>query len=350
MKLLEKTLNSVGDLYEEAMSEAENRQKSLFKPAGSLGKFERMSVQLAGITGKARNSLSKKLIIIMAADNGVIEEGVSVKRVETTASITENIVAGGTGISVLAKHAGSDLMVIDIGINAEIHSPGIINRKIRYGTGNIMKGPAMTREETIRAIETGIEAVFEASQKGYELIGTGEAGIGNTTTSSAIFSLYSDSEIEEVTGMGAGLSDEGVKKKIEVIKKSIELNHPDPSDPVDVLSKVGGLDIAGLVGCYLGCASKRIPVVIDGFISGVAALMTIKLNEKTRNFMFPSHISSEKGGKKLMEFLSMEPLVSMDMRLGEGTGCTISFFILEGACKIINEMFTCKEAVGQEQI
>jgi len=350
MELLEKALNSPGDLYEKAMLEARNRLNSLFKPPGSLGKLETMAIQIAGITGKVNNSFSKKLIIVMAADNGVTEEGVSVKRVETTASITKTMAAGGAGISVLARHAASDLMVIDIGIKEEIDCAGVINKKIRYGTGNIMKGPAMTREETIRAIETGIKAVLEASEKGYQLIGTGEAGIGNTTTSSAIFSLYAGTEIEDITGMGAGLSDEGVKKKIEVIKKSIEFNHPDPSDPVDVLSKVGGLDIAGLTGCYLGCALQRIPVVIDGFISGVAALMAIKLNEKARNFMFPSHISSEKGGKKLMEFLSMEPVVCMDMRLGEGTGCTMSFFILEGACKIINEMFTCKEAVGREQI
>lgn len=350
MKLLEETLNSIGNLDKKAMFEAEERVNKLFKPAGSLGKLETIAIQLAGITGHVNNSLSKKVIIVMTADNGVTEEGISVIRVETTDSITKTILRGGAGVGVLGRHAGSELMVVDIGINIDTAFPGMINKKVRYGTGNIMKGPAMTEEEAIKAIETGIEIASEAAENGFQLIGTGEAGIGNTTTSSAILSVYADCEIEEVVGRGAGLSDEGVKNKTEVIKKAIGLNRPDPSDPIDVLSKVGGLDIAGLVGCYLGCASLRLPVVIDGFISGVAALLAIKLNEKSRNFMFPSHVSAERGGRKLMECLSMEPMVYMDMRLGEGTGCALAFFIIEGAAKIINEMFTFKEAVGRDQI
>lgn len=350
MNLLEKTLNSIEDLHEKSMLKARERLNCLIKPPGSLGKLETMAIQIAGITGQVNNSLSKKVIIIMAADNGVIEEGISVAPAEVTALVTKCMTEGGTGVSVLARHAGSDLMVVDIGVNQEMNYPGIINKKIRYGTGNILKEPAMTRAEAIKAIETGIETVIEAKDRGFQLIGTGETGMGNTTTSSAILSLYGACDIEEVTGRGAGLSDEGVKKKIDVIRKSIELKYPDISDPIDVISKVGGLDIAGLAGVYLGCASERIPVVIDGFISGVAALMAIKLNKKTRNFMFPSHMSAERGGKKLMECLSMEPMFYMDMRLGEGTGCAFAFSVIEEAAKLINEMYTFKEVLGREHI
>lgn len=330
--------------YEDAKKEAAARLDNLAKPIGSLGKLEDIAVKIAGITGKVKNKLDKKCTIIMAADNGVVEEGVcsSPQYVTTVQSI--NFCKGLTGISVLSKHAGAEIRVIDVGINNDVEYPGLINRKLRKGTYNMAKGPAMSTDEAVGAMEVGIEAVRQLLEEGFSLLGTGEMGIGNTSTSSAIVMSFLGCSADDAVGKGAGLTDEGLSKKKAVIKKALEINTPDPKNPIDVLSKIGGFDIAGIVGCFLGAAYYRVPIVIDGFISAAAALTAYRINPTVRDFMLPSHCSLEPGYKLVMKELGLEPVLNLDMRLGEGSGCPLAFNIIEAAEDIICNMATFEEA------
>lgn len=343
MNLYENVMKGIKPLDSNKMNEAKERVDNLTKPVGSLGKLEEIAVRLSGITGELYPEVDKKTLIVMAADNGVYEEGVAAYPQEVTSIIAQCMVAGIAGVSVFAGLWGIDMKVIDVGIKGDETPAGLENRKIMSGTGNMAKGPAMARSQAVKAIETGIEAVFEAVDSGSRIIATGEVGIGNTTTSSAVLSVLEGLEPREVTGRGAGLDDQGLERKIKAIERAIEVNKPNPGDVMDVLSKVGGLDIAGMVGIYLGAAYRRVPVVVDGFISSVAALAAYKLNPLTRGFMFPSHLSAEKAGKLVMDRLGLKPYLDMDMRLGEGSGAVIAVQIIEAAARMMREMKTFDE-------
>lgn len=344
MDLLQRTLNNIKPADKEAIKKAWERMDNLSKPIGSLGKLEEIAVKMSGITGKVKNNINKKNTIIMAADNGVWEEGVSACPQELTAIITNNYTRGITGIGVLSDYAKADICVIDIGVKADFNNPNIINKKIAYGTKNMAKGPAMTREEAIKAIEVGIEAVDNLVKEGYDLFGTGEAGMCNTSTSAAVISVLSGMDSDIVAGKGSGLTEEAFSNKKAVIRRAIEINNPDKNDAIDVLAKVGGFDIAGLCGCFLGAAKNRVPIVIDGIIACAAALCAFRLNPDVKDFMFPSHLSAEPGAEYVMKEMGLKPGLNLDMRLGEGTGCPLEFCIIESALCVMNNMATYSEA------
>ena len=328
-------------LDEGAMADARRRQAQLAKPPGSLGRLEDLSVQLAGITGRVQNRMERKHLLVFAADNGVVEEGVSSAPQSVTMMQTVNLTRAKTGASVLCRHFGCGITVCDVGVNANITEPRVLNRKIAYGTKNIVHGPAMTREQAEQAILTGITLAVETEA---DAIGIGEMGIGNTTTSSAVLSVLLDADVEAVTGRGGGITDDSFRRKKEVIRTAIAINKPDKTDVVDVLAKVGGFDIAAMCGGFLGCAVSRRPVVIDGFISAVAALCACRLCPHAVNYFIPSHASYEIGYKLSMDAMGLEPLFLLGMRLGEGSGCPLAFQVLSAACAVINDMATFDQA------
>jgi nicotinate-nucleotide--dimethylbenzimidazole phosphoribosyltransferase len=334
-------LDSVLPLDEAAMSAARERQAQLAKPPGSLGRLEDLSIQLAGITGKVHNKIEKKHLLVFSADNGVVAEGVSSAPQSVTLMQTINLTRHKTGASTLCKHFGCEITVCDVGVNADIKEPKVLNKKIAYGTQNIVKGPAMSREQAMQAIMTGIEL---AQNTDADVIGIGEMGIGNTTTSSAVLSVLLDADVEAVTGRGGGITDASFLKKKQVIKDAITINNPDKNDVVDVLAKVGGFDIAAMCGAFIGCTATRRPVVIDGFISAVAALCAYKLCPNAVQYFIPSHASYEIGYKLAMDAMNLQPLFLLGMRLGEGSGCPLAFEILDAACAIINDMATFDQA------
>jgi nicotinate-nucleotide--dimethylbenzimidazole phosphoribosyltransferase len=337
-------LQSIGELDNDSVKKAQARLDNLTKPLGSLGCLEDIVKRLAGINKSVFPSVDKKSVVIMCADNGVVDEGVSSCPKSVTSSVTQNFLKGITGINVFTRHVGADIVVVDIGVDDDIVCNGILNRKIRKGTWNMSKGPAMSKEEAISAIEVGIDTVTALKGNGVNLLGTGEMGVGNTTTSSAIAAVLTGASVEEVVGRGAGLSNEGLDNKIQVIKRSIDINKPISDDPIDVLCKVGGFDIAGLTGCFIGAAVNRIPILIDGFISAVAALVAVRLKPEIKNFIFPSHGSAEPGSKKVMEALGLEPMLNLGMRLGEGTGAALAFHIIDIAVEAYNKMGTFGDA------
>lgn len=328
-------------LDEAAMSAARARQAQLAKPPGSLGRLEELSVQLAGITGKVQSTIEKKHLLVFAADNGVVEEGVSSAPQSVTLQQTVNLTRAKTGASVLAKHFGCGITVCDVGVNADVTEKAVLNRKIAYGTKNIAQGPAMTREQALTAIRTGIEL---AQSTDADVLGVGEMGIGNTTTSSAVLSVLLDADVEDVTGRGGGIADASFRKKKDVIRRAIALNRPDRSDVVDVLAKVGGFDIAAMCGAFLGAAATQRPVVIDGFISAVAALCAVKLCPNVRGYLIPSHASYEIGYRLAMDAMELQPMLLLGMRLGEGSGCPLAFELLSAACAVMNHMATFDQA------
>jgi len=334
-------LDSIQPLDEAAMAKARERQAQLAKPPGSLGRLEDLSVQLAGITGKVHNRIEKKHLLVFAADNGVVAEGVSSAPQSVTLMQTINLTRAKTGASTLCKHFGCGITVCDVGVNADIKEPKVMNRKIAYGTQNIVNGPAMSREQAVQAIMTGIEL---AQNTDADVIGIGEMGIGNTTTSSAVLSVLLDADVDAVTGRGGGITDASYLKKKQVINDAIAINQPDKNDIIDVLAKVGGFDIAAMCGAFIGCAATRRPVVIDGFISAVAALCAYKLCPNSVQYFIPSHASYEIGYKLAMDAMHLQPLFLLGMRLGEGSGCPLAFEILEAACAIINDMATFDQA------
>jgi len=334
-------LDSIQPLDEAAMAKARERQAQLAKPPGSLGRLEDLSVQLAGITGKVHNKIEKKHLLVFAADNGVVAEGVSSAPQSVTLMQTINLTRAKTGASTLCKHFGCGITVCDVGVNADIKEPKVLNKKIAYGTQNIVNGPAMSREQAMQAIMTGIEL---AQGTDADVIGIGEMGIGNTTTSSAVLSVLLDADVDAVTGRGGGITDASFLKKKQVIKDAIAINNPDKNDVIDVLAKVGGFDIAAMCGAFLGCAATRRPVVIDGFISAVAALCAYKICPNSVQYFVPSHASYEIGYKLAMDAMHLQPLFLLGMRLGEGSGCPLAFEILDAACAIINDMATFDQA------
>ena len=324
-----------------AMDAARAYQATLAKPPESLGRLEALSIQLAGITGKIHNRMERTHLLVFAADNGVVEEGVSSAPQSVTLQQTINLTRAKTGASTLCRHFGVGITVCDVGVNAEIHDKAVLNRKIAYGTNNIAKMPAMTREQAITAILTGAGVAIHTEA---DALGVGEMGIGNTTTSAAVLSALLDVPPEQVTGRGGGITDEAFQRKKEVIRRAIETNRPDKADVIDVLSKVGGLDIAAMCGAFLGAAATRRPVVIDGFISAVAALCAVRLKPEARHYLVPSHASFEIGYTLAMQAMDLQPMLLLGMRLGEGSGCPLAFQVLDAACAIINEMATFQQA------
>ncbi|HHW47236.1 MAG TPA: nicotinate-nucleotide--dimethylbenzimidazole phosphoribosyltransferase [Clostridiaceae bacterium] len=348
-KDLEKYISGITGINHDMVAAARERLDNLAKPPGSLGKLEDIAAKLAGITGQMYNTVDKRCVIIMCADNGVVEEGVASAPQSVTYAQTINFTRGITGVAVLAKSFNSDLMVVDVGVNAEINHPDIINRKIRKSTSNIAKQPAMSRDEAVAAMLVGIEMAEEAYKKGYNIIGVGEMGIGNTTTSSAVLCALTGINVDLTVGKGAGLSNEGYEKKKRIIKNAIEMHNPNPDDPVDVVSKVGGFDIAAMAGVYIGAAYYKLPVVIDGFISAVAALVAGKLANLAVEYMIPSHASYEPGYAYAVKELGLEPALVLNMRLGEGSGCPIMFMVVDAACAIIRDMATFAEAAIDDE-
>lgn len=327
------------------LDQASKRLDSLTKPIGSLGRLEELAKALCAMTGRFPLRLPKKLVLVMASDHGVTEEGVSAYPSEVTAQMVSNFLGGGAAINVLARLAGADVHVVDIGVksNLEPHK-NLTIAKIAPGTNNIAKQPAMTRQQAEEAIQTGIDIAGKFIDRGMDIIATGEMGIGNTTPSSAITAVMCNESIEKVTGRGTGLDDKGMHHKQDIIRQAIGTNRPNPDDPIDVLSKIGGFEIAGLVGVIIGCASKRTPVVIDGFISGAAALVAHSINPLTKNFMVASHCSVESGHKVILDHLGLKPLFDLDLRLGEGTGSALAFSLIDASLAVINEMATFESA------
>lgn len=338
---LDALVRAVAPLDRGTMTAAEVYQARLAKPPGSLGRLEELSIQLAGITGRVHNALNKKQLLVFAADNGVVAEGVSSAPQSVTKQQTINLMRGKTGAAVLAKHFGCGLTVCDVGVNADIYESTVLNRKIAYGTQNICTGPAMTREQTLQAILTGAEIARTVDA---DVIGVGEMGIGNTTTSSAVLAVLLGADVEAVTGRGGGITEESFRKKKAVIRTAIEVNRPDRDDVVGVLSKVGGFDLAAMCGAFLGAAAARRPAVIDGLISAAAALCAVRLCPNVRGYLVPSHASFEIGYRLAMEAMDLRPLFDLGMRLGEGSGCPLAFQVLDAACAVINDMATFDEA------
>ena len=343
-QIIAKAISEIKPADKEIMTKAKERQAQLAKPPGSLGVLEELSVKVAGITGKLHNKAEKCRIIVLCADNGVCEEGVSCTPQSVTLSQSINLTRGMTGASSLASHFGDELAVVDVGIMSDYNCPAIINRKIAYGTKNFYKEPAMTREEAEKAICVGLEMADLCAKDGVDVIGVGEMGIGNTTTSAAILSALTGISASVTAGKGGGLLDEAYLHKIEVIDEAIKKHKPDIDDPIDVISKVGGFDIAAMCGVFLGAAEHRIPVVIDGFISIVAALCAARLCPDVKDFLIASHASFEPGYVLAMNELGLEAPLLMKMRLGEGSGCPIMFRVLDAAYAIMNEMATFEEA------
>lgn len=338
---LDALVRAVAPLDRGTMTAAEVYQARLAKPPGSLGRLEELSIQLAGITGRVHNALNKKQLLVFAADNGVVAEGVSSTPQSVTKQQTINLTRGKTGAAVLAKHFGCGLTVCDVGVNADIYESTVLNRKIAYGTQNICTGPAMTREQTLQAILTGAEIARTVDA---DVIGVGEMGIGNTTTSSAVLAVLLGADVEAVTGRGGGITEESFRKKKAVIRTVIEVNRPDRDDVVGVLSKVGGFDLAAMCGAFLGAAAARRPAVIDGLISAAAALCAVRLCPNVHGYLVPSHASFEIGYRLAMEAMDLRPLFDLGMRLGEGSGCPLAFQVLDAACAVINDMATFDEA------
>jgi nicotinate-nucleotide--dimethylbenzimidazole phosphoribosyltransferase len=327
------------------MDLARKRQDALTKPRGSLGKLEDVSVRVAGMRRRITSTFDDKAIIVMAADHGVVAEGVSAYPQSVTRQMVSPFLNGCAAVNVFARHIGARVVVVDMGVIGGFDgNPLLENKSIAFGTDNMAKGPAMTRRQATDAIEAGIAVIESQIEKGLDIVGTGEMGIGNTTAASAICAAVTGSSAAEVTGRGTGIDNNQLLHKIEVIDRALEVNRPDNNDGIDILSKVGGFEIGGLAGVILGAAANRIPVVIDGFISGAAAIIAFKLAPQVRDYLIASHLSVEQGHRIMLEYMGLQPLLSLDMRLGEGTGAALGISLVEASVKILKEMRTFDEA------
>ncbi|SHE85378.1 nicotinate-nucleotide-dimethylbenzimidazole phosphoribosyltransferase [Tissierella praeacuta DSM 18095] len=343
MNLLKETISSINPSKDEAKKLAREKWDALVKPMGSLGTLEEATIKIAGMTGKVVNRIDKRAIVVMCSDNGVADEGVSSAPQIFTKVLTESMPKGVTGVATLGKYANADIVTVNVGVIGEINDPRIINRKIADGTKNFVKEPAMTYDEAIKSIEIGIEIGDKLYGEGYDILGTGEVGIGNTTTAAAVLSVLADLDVDITCGKGAGLTDEQHTNKKAVIRKGIELNKPNKEDPIDTIAKVGGFDIGGMCGLFLSAAKNKKPIVIDGFISSSAALCAVKLNPLVKEYIIPSHLSGEPGAKYVMEELQLKPMLNLGMRLGEGTGCPLAFQIIEAGMYTLENMGTFEE-------
>ena len=343
MSLIESICKNIYPLDTRFMEQAQARQDRLIKPQGSLGKLEEISIQLAGIYGSKYFDTTKKIVLSFACDHGVYEEGVAPNNQNITLLQSMNFPKKINGVGTISKFVGSDVQLVDVGINCDEPIEGVIDCKIRKSTSNMAKGPAMTRQEAIRAIEIGIEMSEKYIQEDYKVIGIGEMGIANTTPSAAIISVIAGCDPQEVTGMGAGLKKELLAHKAQVIRTAIEINQPNPTDGIDILQKDGGFEIGSMAGVILGCSANRVPVVLDGFISYAAALIAVNINPRCKDYMIASHYSAEPGAKKALELLGLDPFLKMDMRLGEGSGAALAFNMIEAANYVYKNMLTFDE-------
>jgi nicotinate-nucleotide--dimethylbenzimidazole phosphoribosyltransferase len=342
---VEDLIAQIGPLDEAAMAAARARQDMLTKPRGSLGRLEALSVQLAGITGNPRPSLQHKVIITMAGDHGVVAEGVSAYPQAVTPQMVYNFVRGGAAINVMARHVGARVIVVDMGVAAVLEAhPNLVDKKVALGTGNIARGPAMSREQAGRALLAGAEVVEAEISRGLDILGTGDMGIGNTTPSTAIAAALTGQPVAELAGRGTGVDDAGLARKVAAVQRALAANQPDRGDALDVLAKVGGFEIGGLAGAILAAAAHRRPAMIDGFISTAAAMIAVGLAPQVRPYLIAAHRSQERGHALMLEWLALTPLLDLDMRLGEGTGAALGISLAEVACKILGEMATFGEA------
>ena len=347
MNRIEETVKGIKDLDSRILRETQGRLDFLTKPQGSLGRLEELAKQIAAISEKPEPQLKNKVIFTLAADHGVTEEKVSAFPKEVTAQMVYNFIRGGAAINVLAKHIGAKVIVVDMGVAEKINPSELKNfkdRKINLGTKNFTKGPAMSNDEAIKTIETGIILIEEECLQGCDIVGTGDMGIGNTAASSAIAAAIIVRPVEELTGRGTGINDAELTNKIKVIKRALEVNKPDADDAIDVLTKVGGFEIGGLTGIILGASAKRIPVVIDGFISAAACLLAYKIEPKVIHYCIASHRSQESGHGIILDYLGLKPLLDLRMRLGEGTGACLGIGLAEASIKILTQMATFKSA------
>jgi len=351
MGKLERTIEQIEPLDEEAMKLARERQEQLTKPAGSLGVLEDISIQIAGITKSPMPAIDRKYIITMAGDHGILESGIAIWPQEVTMQMVYNFLSGGAAINVLARHVGADIVVVDMGVKGEFEPhPKLIIKKIGHGTNNMERGPAMTREQAIASIEAGIDVFERVYANGCDIVGTGDMGLGNTSPSSAMTAVFTGLPIEKVTGRGTGIDDERLARKIEVLKRAIAINKPDPNDPIDVLQKVGGFEIGGICGVILGACARRVPVVSDGFISGAGALLAYELCPTIGDYLIAAHKSVEPGHTAILEHMGVKPMLDFGMRLGEGTGAALGIGIAEASVKILRDMHTFAEAgVAEKQ-
>ncbi|MCG8431077.1 MAG: nicotinate-nucleotide--dimethylbenzimidazole phosphoribosyltransferase [Candidatus Omnitrophica bacterium] len=318
---------------------------NLTKPKGSLGRLEELACRIAAISGSLRPTLEHKVIFTLAADHGVAAKGVSAFPREVTAQMVYNFLRGGAAINVLAQHAGARVVVADLGVAAQLKpSPGLIVKKVALGTSDMSEGPAMSRAQAILAVESGIGIFEEEYAKGTDIIGTGEMGIGNTSAATAITHVFTGIPVRRLTGRGTGVDDRGLRRKISVIGKAVRVNSPKPDDPLDVLAKVGGFEIAALCGIILAACARRVPVVIDGFISGAAALCAFHLHPVVRDYLIAGHCSVEPGHRALLVHLRLKPLFDLEMRLGEGTGAALGIWLAEASVGILTRMATFKDA------
>jgi len=343
-------LPGIPDFDLQSAEQATLRQNTLTKPPGSLGRLEISSVQLAGISGLARPSFNRKGVIVMAGDHGVTQQGVSAYPADVTQQMVLNFLHDGAAINVLARQTEARLTVVDMGVAANFEeAPGLIIHKIARGTQDMSMGPAMSRTQAEESIQAGVGIVEAEIAKGLDLLAIGEMGIGNTTPSAAITAVITGLPPSNVTGRGTGLDEAGLHHKVKVIEQAIRVNHPIQKDPVDVLSKVGGFEIGGLAGVIFGAAAHRIPIFIDGFISGAAALLAVELVPRAKPFLIASHLSVEAGHRAILEYLGLKALLDLDLRLGEGTGAVLAFHLVEAAARILDEMATFSEAGVSEQ-
>jgi nicotinate-nucleotide--dimethylbenzimidazole phosphoribosyltransferase len=345
MSLLAQTIQSIQPLDAAAMDAARARQDRLTKPPGSLGRLEAISVQVAGITGQARPAIGDKVVITCAGDHGVVAQGVSAFPQEVTPQMVANFLNGGAAINVLARHVGARVVVVDAGVAVDFEpQPGLVVKKVARGTADMTQGPAMSREQAIQAVEAGIEVVQDEIARGASLVATGDMGIGNTTPSSAIVAAITRMPVAQVTGRGTGIDDARLAHKITVIERALEVNQPDPTDGLDVLYKVGGFEIGAIAGIVLGAAARRVPVVIDGFISTAGALLAGVLAPQACDYMIAAHTSVEVGHGVMLAHLGLVPCLDFDLRLGEGTGAALVLSMVEAACKVLDEMATFESA------
>ncbi len=351
MQLLNKTMKGIKKVDNLLNKETQSRLDNLTKPQGSLGRLEDLAKQVVNVTGKDSPSLKNKVIFTFAGDHGITEDGVSAYPQEVTAQMVANFINGGAAINVLARHVGARVVIADLGVASDLRAHAkLIIKKVGFGTKNMVHGPAMKREEAVQAIENGIEIFEDEFAKGIDIAGIGDMGIGNTASSSAITAVIIGLPVEDVTGRGTGIDDALFTNKIEVIKKALALNKPDKLDALDVLSKVGGFEIGGLAGVILAASSKKIPVVIDGFISGAAALVAYTLVPETKDYMIASHCSVEKGHKAILNYLGLKPILDLNLRLGEGTGSALGVSMIEASIKILTEMATFKSAAVSKKV
>jgi len=342
---LDEAVRLIQPVNPESAAGAQERLDRLTKPLGSLGRLEELAAHSAAITGEVKPNVPRAVVFTFAADHGVAMEGVSAYPPEVTPQMVLNFLRGGAGVNVLARHAGVEVRVVDIGVAYDFGStPGLIQKKIMRGTKNLLREPAMTRTQAAQALQVGVDLATEAAREGVGLVGTGEMGIGNTTPSAAITAVMTGRAVAEVTGRGTGLDDAGRVHKIQVIEQALERHRPDRNDPIDLLSKVGGLEIAGLAGLILGAAAARVPVVLDGFIAGAAALVAVGLQPLCRDYLIASHRSVERGHQAILDVLNLRPLLDLDLRLGEGTGACLGMGLVQASIKILTEMATFDEA------